>query len=76
MKKWESISLSFLLSGLLRVESSPPGSLLLPPKFVAGTRAPVTVLLAASCCQDKITLRVWDANGNSRSCEAYVHGKL
>lgn len=66
----------FLLSGLLRVESSPPGSLVLPPKFVAGTRAPVTVLLAASCCQDKITLRVWDANGNSRSCEAYVHGKF
>ncbi|XP_065339604.1 uncharacterized protein LOC135939254 [Cloeon dipterum] len=64
------------LSGLLRIESSPPGSLVFPPKFTAGTRSPVSVVLASSCCNEKMTVKVWDANGNSRTCDVAVYGLL
>ncbi|KAF4522363.1 hypothetical protein B566_EDAN012220 [Ephemera danica] len=43
---------------------------------VAGWSAEVTVQddPSASCCQETMQIRVWDAAGNSRTCEAYVYG--
>lgn len=59
-------------SGLKKVLSEPYG-LIFKTRFVAGTKAPVSVYYTASCCKPKIDIWAEDSHGNyvRRSLDAY-----
>lgn len=54
-------------SGLLGLYSQPTNGLIVSDSFVAGSNEPLRATFVANCCQPKITLSVYDLNGNQRS---------